>query len=57
MISLLLLNVIFAMLGLFMNIISEDVQGKIVGIVIICVMFGLHIFEFIMFVINNRKEN
>ena len=57
MISFLLLNVIFAMLGLCLNIISKDLQGKIVGIVIICVMLGLHIFEFILFAIRNKKEN
>ena len=56
MISFLLLNVIFAMLGLFLNIISEDLQGKIVGIIIICVMLGLHIFEFILFTISNYKK-
>lgn len=58
MISLLLLNVIFAMLGLFLVCNSATEMGEIVGIIIICCVFALHIFEFILFVIANyKKEN
>lgn len=58
MISFLLVNVIFALLGLFLNIMSEDWQGKIVGLIIVCAMVVLNSFEFILFVItNHKKEN
>ena len=58
MIGLLLVNVIFALLGLFLVFVSTTEIGEIVGIIVICCMFVIHIFEFILFVISNyKKEN